>query len=300
MLSSTSLDGVVAAAGSSGSKNEYATIGGTYNWGRQQFDNENGYCGECSIQTLMLRFGVWIPQLAVRLAGSPRSKDLLLQAGGAQGNMTKAMNAMRIKYDQFRGSGYSAFVTWTKSHLQRGFGVIEVAYASNGKDSDYDHIMPLVGMSQDGQSFFVYSNYSRNAIQKQVSSYSCTRANAKGTYAQAGCIPANTKYGAALLGTSYTGIGPPVSLNNLSNWSEGGANSSARPFTMTCDVVITGLTVGGQYQLYQVTSPGQVPTSTSGRVGGTPVKTFAASGASQTFRMSFNTANPTYFICTKA
>lgn len=36
---------------------------------RLQFEQDNGYCGEVAIQSLMLAHGVWIPQSVARAAG---------------------------------------------------------------------------------------------------------------------------------------------------------------------------------------------------------------------------------------
>lgn len=87
---------------------------------RLQYDEQGGTCGEVSLQQLMLRYGVWIPQEVARRAGGG---ELLLGV-----NYDQAMNRLRIRYENFAGSGYRAFYTFTKSKIVRDIGVVLVAY----------------------------------------------------------------------------------------------------------------------------------------------------------------------------
>lgn len=82
--------------------------------------------------------GVWLPQERIRTAAG---SELLPGI-----NYIPAMTALRISYETFTGTGYTAFVTWAKARLKLNVGVIAVTFLQGYFDTSYDHVVPLVGL----------------------------------------------------------------------------------------------------------------------------------------------------------
>ena len=141
---------------------------------RLQYDVGGGYCGEVSLQQLMLPFGAWIPQEVARAAGGG---ELLLGV-----NYDAAMSRLRIKYDNFISSGYSTFLAWAKAKVVKGTGVVGVTFVKGLSDPDYDHIIPFVGVETatptGGYSafdaFFINSGYGTTSVKRWAANFSST------------------------------------------------------------------------------------------------------------------------------
>lgn len=265
--------------------------------GRYQMDDRNGYCGETSIQTLMVAYGVWIPQEVARKAGSNDPyKDLL---PGEDYN--KALRKLGIKFDEFTGNGHKEFFAWAKKYLVKRIGVVEVAYIKGGAFSEYDHVMPMVGIktsSKTGYSpddvVYVHTNYDDDPIPRRVGDYWCARSNKKDSWTKAGCVPKNTQWGHAIKGPVYLGIGPRVELE-VPTRAEPGIGKSV---TFRGRVRIRGLTPGKTYKLFIIHSLGDIPKSKSSTLHGiSPKKTFNATTTKKTLRVRFASGKPAYFIC---
>lgn len=271
----------------------HITTDRSLNWGRMQFDNNNGYCGEMSIQTLMLPFGVWVPQVMARELGNngDQSYELILQDRGARSNMLRALDLMLIRYETFRGSNYNEFVSWGKGLLKRGIGFIFVTFNSEGDLTEYDHITPMVGLSRDERHWFTYTGYNQRAVKVAVNSYSCT-VNSKRRAAVGGCVPTNTKWGIAITGPTYANNVMPVELLNLSDNSEGVFNMF-RGMRMNCTVRCYNLVPGTKYAVHMAVGPANVAKFRTIP----PIRTFTATGPEFRFQAGFNTGNVTYFLC---
>lgn len=264
--------------------------------GRFQYDDRNGFCGEVSIQMLMLEYGIWIPQETARSAGSSDPYSDLLPGE----NYNKALRRLKIRHDEFKGKGYKSFIRWAKKHLMKGSGVVEVAYIKGGQFSEYDHVMPIVGIRTSTKSYsdkdvlYVHTNYARRPVQRRVGDYWCTRAHKKDSYTKGGCIPLNTKWGHALKGPKYLGIGPKVELS-VSSSAEPGLGRSK---TFKGKATIRGLDAGREYVLYQITRLDKVPDNPGARIGGAAKKVkFKATKAEHTVQVTFPSRTPAYFIC---
>lgn len=271
----------------------HITTDRSLNWGRMQFDNNNGYCGEMSIQTLMLPFGVWVPQVMARELGNngDQSYELILEDRGARGNMLKALDLMLIRYETFKGFNYDQFVAWGKGLLKRGIGFIFVTFNSEGDLTEYDHITPMVALSRDEQHWFTYTGYNQRATKVAVNSYSCT-VNSKRPASVGGCVPVNTKWGIAITGPTYAGNVMPVELLNLSDNSEGTFNMF-KGMRMNCTVRCYNLVPGTKYAVHVAVGPGNVAKFRTLP----PIRTFTATGPEFRFQAGFNTGNVTYFLC---
>lgn len=253
--------------------------------GRIQYDERNGYCGEVTLQVLMLEHGVWIPQEAARAAGGGELLPGL--------NYNRAMNALGIQYEEFRGKGFAEFMRWTKEQLGRGRGVVTVAYFRGGRDAEYDHIMPIVAYKSCGGAgdvVYVHSNYSATPQARRVADYSCTRYDKKDSILAAGCVPKDTRWGYAVLGPRYAGLGFRVHLVVEGDREPGLGRST----TLRGRVRVSGLQPGGRYTLHRATEP---PRGATDRVVSTWSQSFTAESAEHVVAVAFKSTTPAYFLC---
>lgn len=255
--------------------------------GRFQYDDNNGYCGEVTVQQLMLRHGAWIPQEVARSAGGG---ELLLGV-----NYDAALDALRIRYDEFTGRGYGSFMRWAKAKLARGQGVVTVAYYRGGPDSDYDHIMPIVGLK--GGAVYVNTGYSETPVRRQIASYSCTRHNKKDSIERAGCVPEDTRWGYAIKGPVYAARKSPTVELSVAKSAEPGLGRSV---TLRGLVTVRGLTPNKPYTLHRVTSLRALPRDVQvlDADGRWVVERFRPNSTTWTHAVSFASRKPAYFICT--
>lgn len=268
---------------------------------RLQYDANGGFCGEVSIQQLALRFGAWVPQAVARGAGGG---ELLLGV-----NYGAALTALRLKYENFGGAGYSAFITWAKARLVKGVGVVSVAFVKGLTDPDYDHIMPIVGWETatgpaggyDGTDVVVLNTgYDIASVRRTVSGYSCSRSTATYTINQAGCVPKATTWGTALTGPAYANAtGPATALAFTTPAAEPGLGKPGVVFNAT--LTTTGLVAGLKYRLYRVTALSRVPSAPTRALAAQDLLTeFTATAAKRTQAVSFLSSTPAYFICVAA
>ena len=259
---------------------------------RLQYDEAGGYCGELSLQQLMLPFGAWLPQQYARDAGDG---ELLLGV-----NYKQAMDAMKIKYTTWAGSGgYSAFIAWAKKQLMVNprSGVVTVVYIKGLPDRQYDHIMPIVGVDTSSPPtsyvyaaadvFFTNSGYSTTVIKRTASD---------------GCVPSGTQWGHSITGAKYTGIGPAIALSRLSRADEPGP-PGAQGVSMGATLKVTGLKVGGSYKVYKITDGARVPsgpTAVGTLSAGDLLMNFTATAAEWNKAVTFASDVPAWFIATVA
>ena len=255
--------------------------------GRYQYDENNGYCGETSLQVLMLEHGVWIPQEAARAAGGGELLPGL--------NYDKALNKLGVAYDEFKGRGYDEFMRWTKAQMETGRGVVTVAYFLGGDDSEYDHIMPIVAYKScedKGDSVYVHSNYDVLPVERRVADFSCTRTNKKDGIKAAGCVPKDTRWGYAIRGPTYLGIGPAVELFVAAD-REPGLGKSA---TLAGQVRVSGLQAGDRYVLHRL--DGGAPKGPTDAIKASAWShTFTAKAKDHAIDVSFKSSVPAHFIC---
>lgn len=255
----------------------------------------------------MLLYGAWIPQEVARSAGGG---ELLLES-----NYNTAMRALRINFTSFEGSGlgsgYQAFLTWAKQQLKRGKGVVEVAFLRGERYTDYDHIMPLIGIQTATDAFsaadllYINSLFSLQTVVRQVGGsppYYCTVGN-KQPLSSAGCLPQDYSpvYGRAIEGPVYAGIGPPTALTRLSSASEPDEAGRGYTIEITATLVISSLREGARYKVFKLTSLAAVPAvSNPALLTGAPEFEFTAYYSSHCRQVSFNSGLPAYYIAVAA
>ena len=118
---------------------------------RLQWDNNNGYCGECSIQQIALYYGAYISQYRAREIIDPtQHQDVWVPE-----NSGPVFDALRLNYVVWNSGQaapqYQSYLVWVKSQLQRKRPVIMDLFAQNDSHvvdtNNYDHIVPVTGFT---------------------------------------------------------------------------------------------------------------------------------------------------------
>lgn len=169
--------------------------------------------------------------------------------------------------------------------------------------ADYDHIEPIIGVTtanasagyDGGDTWYVNNDFGTAKLARPASGFSCTASNKHSTLARGGCVPAGTRWGYAVRGPAYAGIGPPVALTGVSSAREPAIGRSA---AFTATLTVRNLTVGASYKLHRVTGLAGVPASASGSVPGPPLAAWVATAREHTFRAAFKSNEVAYYIAT--
>lgn len=295
--------------------------GGTYTIGAQarfQKNVENGpsgqdydgFCGEMSIQTPLLKYGIWISQQNVRLVGSGEPGGDILPENGSY---EKIFSRLKIKAEKFTGNGYNNYIAWLKPRLVKGYPCIIVYDYSGGDSGSYGHIVNVSGIKtttptggyNPNDTLIVHTHFTSKNVPRKVGSYACKNGDREDVTG-AGCVPSMDLSGLAwcIKGPLWLGIGPPVEVimaDNREPCPEDKLcpkNSQQKP--LQAKVVVHGLATGKKYALYQITKYADLPGSPTAKLPGTPWKTFTATAASMSFPASIPYQYFRAYICKEA
>lgn len=262
--------------------------------GRKQWDNRHGYCGSCSIQQSALFFGNWVSQDVVRK--SIGDQELLPGI-----NEAKAARALMFSADDWNGDDkkgqkqYEDFMVWVRAHLLQKHPVVIAFYLSECSDSDYDHIMPAIGIqtAYDDSAYHaddvlvINNNYRNDSIAHSFDDFKGTRKSCARTEDDGGCIPKKVDYGVAIQGVRDTnGETLPVQLS-VDRWDEPNVVTGEHPVDLTGTLTATGLSHGESYLLLRYKDASDVPAknfdSASSQKAAEKVLPFTASGSAWTY-----------------
>ena len=262
---------------------------------RLQWDNNNGYCGECSIQTCALYFGAYVSQYQCRAIIDPTQKqDLWIGDHDAT-----VLTALRMTYDQWDATQatpqYQKYLAWTKNHLHQGHPVIITLYVAEEEDDDYDHIVPAIGFQSSydwttyhaGDKLTFYDNYEKSSYIRTFSTLYDTRAMENNGADNEYCIPQDVDYGCAMTGIRDDNHETfPVRLS-VNRWDEPNVTLGKSPVTLTAQVRISSLTPGKYYTLLRYDDYRKIPTKNFLASTYTRATTFKATTATRTFSDQF-------------
>ena len=146
---------------------------------RQQWENNNGYCGEVALTSAGLMYGQYVSQFdAHRLATNNQLDELNFDSSAT------AAKAMHLNHDLWSSDSHQSvndFLVWVKQSILAGTPVMIGIYMNlsifgeledNGQN-DYDHIVPVVGiesnhdLSDQGYYDDDYLIFSDNALSPQ-------------------------------------------------------------------------------------------------------------------------------------
>jgi len=242
-------------------------------WG--WFDNVDGYCGECSFQSVLLYYGNYVSQEEVRYADG--NKELLVAV-----NDETAAKALRLDYEEWdynqRTPQSSAYLSWVKKNIDEGIPIISGWYIrerTGTGDSDYDHIMPIVGYEISGSAVTgIYHNdlYLNSHTYTAYSELFATRkectqsSSPKRPYDY--CLPTDVDYGLAVFGNADPNGETYHTKLNIGNWNEPDwgeeDNIHDRPITMQVSATIYGLTPGQKYTILRFDDAKAIPKANTG------------------------------------
>jgi hypothetical protein len=118
-------------------------------WG--WIEDKHGYCGETSFQMAGLYYGQWVSSEIVRYADG--NKELLIGV-----NDVKAAQNLNLTYEVYNKKG--DFIDWINKYIISGIPVIhgfyEILPDKDDGDDDYDHIMPIVGITQNKKTIYFH------------------------------------------------------------------------------------------------------------------------------------------------
>lgn len=267
---------------------------------RLQWENNNGYCGEASIQTAALYYGTYISQnLAREIAG----EELIVSE-----NDDELLDALKLNYDEWDWNAstpqYKDYLIWAKKHLSKGHPVIMTVYVNGMDDPDYDHIVPAVGYkSADITSFnkndeLIFNDlFQKTPFVRTFDSIWDDRSMQRNDSKYEYCIPKDVEYGVAITGVADNNNETvPVSLS-IDAWDEPNVTAGENPREVHATIKISSLTEGMNYVMLKYTDYGKVPDQDFLNSQADQIKAFTATGSSVTFRDSFMSNTLAVYRC---
>lgn len=275
---------------------------------RRQWDERNGYCGECSIQQAALFFGTYVSQYVCRAIINTNQQSQLLVAVNAQ----KVLTALKLNSAEFNYNGYASpqfqtYFGWVKQHLKLSHPVLITAFVKGLSDPDYDHIMLATGFTSSSPSSYISTDqlYFNDCFSSQVSIRTASTLNDVRSMLANGakysfCIPTKICYGCAVLGIQDTSARAlPVSIT-LGSWTEPNVIAGVAPTTLSASVTVNGLTPGKNYSLFRYNDYRKVPTSNYTASAYSTIRNFVAGAMTATFTESLISNGVAIFRCVPA
>ena len=268
--------------------------------GRLQWDNDNGYCGETSVQMAALFYGNYISQDVCRtVAGG----ELLIAENDAA-----TLDAFSFQYDEWDYNQptpqYQNYLVWVKQHLNNRHPVIITVFVQGMDDPDYDHIIPAIGCNAsnantyNGTDQLMFNDcYDSLYFTRSFASIWDTRSmNGNGALYEY-CIPKDVDYGIALTGIrDAQHITRPVHLA-VDSWDEPNVTLGELPKLLHAVIRIDSLTTGNKYALLRYNNYQNVPSSNFNPVSADTKIYFTAAGSVATFTDSFLSNAAVFYRC---
>lgn len=234
---------------------------------RRQWDNNLGYCGECTIQQIALYYGAYISQYRAReLVDPTQRQDVWIPENSSP--IFRALGLKTEKWDMKRAKPqHKAYLAWIKGHLRQGHPVAMDMFVQGGGSPTYDHIVTAIGFDSPDETLYhdddiltFNDNFRGEPVDRFFGTLEDTRSmNGNGaTYAF--CIPRDKNRGLAVTGIrDATGEAKRVSVK-LSRWDEPNISLGEAPVRLDAKVRMGGLTVGKSYSLLRYDDFRNVPT----------------------------------------
>ena len=265
---------------------------------RLQWDSNYGYCGETSLISAGLYYGQYISQYALRAIAShhtpqyKRSSQLLI--GENDLYAASQLHLKAIEWDSEEEQSTPQFLAWIKENVIKGYPVIMGVYTNeflfysdtnpNAGDSDYDHIVPVFGISShhplndfsyypDDQIYFSDNGLWGNASQPPFLfdyPFSSFQANRQQANSKTGTLYSlsddGTNYGIAITGVAdINGNTLPVRIKTNVNYEkpaiENGTNECPSPMPLELTITVSDLKPYVRYRLYRYNDLESVPDS---------------------------------------
>lgn len=225
---------------------------------RIQWDNNGGYCGASTIQQIALNYGTYISQdLCRQTIGN---EEILLGI-----NSDNVLDKLSFVYDNWNSINFipqsKRYTRWIKGHINNNSPVMIGVYTRNGKNSWYDHIIPITGYlsSEKNTSDYLIFNscWDDKIYSYKISEMINTR---KGSYhSNKFSIPKYVNFGCAVLGIKdpYK-ITKPVRIIPEINY-EPNTLKGESPIIISAKVEINELEVNKKYILLKYENYKDIP-----------------------------------------
>ena len=271
---------------------------------RLQWDDNSGYCGEVSIQSIALFYGTYISQYRVRAIIDPtQQQDTLVPY-----NSGPIFDALRLNYAAWNSNSatpqYQPFLVWAKGHLAQKHPVIFNVFSKGLNDPDYDHIITATGYTSpdttiyhDTDTLIFNDNYAATPYSRTFGSLPDTRSMKGNGATYPYCIPRDFDYGCAVTGIKDdSGTALPVHVA-VDKWNEPNLARSAAPVRMNAVVTIRSLTAGSAYVLLRYHSYQAVPTNNYLASSYNNATYFPATGATRAINDTFMSDATVIYRC---
>ncbi len=267
---------------------------------RLQWPNNDGYCGENSIQMCGLYYGDYISEVVCRNAAGG---ELLIYV-----NDTTALNLFSFNYVEWDPNPappqYMNYLDWVKQYLDKKQPVIIVVYVSGMTDPDYDHIIPAIGFYAKNvntytatDSLTYNSNFDTVPFTRPFSNIYATRAVANNSAPFPYYVPQNVDYGVAVTGNKDPGkVTRPVHIVLDSN-EEPNVTLSAKPSMLKATIIADSLTIGASYALLRYNDYRTVPSTGFSPKNANSTVYFTATATTKSVVDSFMSDTAVFYRC---
>lgn len=292
---------------------------------RYQWNENNGYCGETSMISALLYYGGYMSQYTMRdiannhTSQSDASGQLLLGV-----NDYWAANAvgLQCELNNYGALSGNSFMLWVKKHIQQLHPVIIGVYEnsqvfglSGDGDPDYDHIVPVTGWGSthvlnkeyyDTDIIYFSDNglYTPDGINSiynmsyilhefQLSRHEADKSSA-GVYSVNNAPTSNDpNYGIAILGIKDdNSVCLPTRVYTNVNYEKpeivDGSDTQPASEALILTVVVTGLTAGNTYNIYQYNDVTQIPTNSFNANSGNAYQQYTIQATDTSYSMTVN------------
>jgi hypothetical protein len=275
---------------------------------RLQWDEKNGYCGECSVQQILLFFGGYASQYKIREIFDPtQRRDLWVENNGP---VLKALRLTSEQWDYNQAKPqYKAFLVWMKKHIRRGHPVIMGVYYWDPDEPDpaYDHVVPAIGAASKDFSRYLpedtltfNDNYTPRSFTRRFSTLYDTRSMEHNGARYEYCIPQAVDYGCAVTGIRDDEKETRPVRVKVDRWDEPDPWRGQPPATLRATVTVRSLTAGGTYVLLRYDDYRKVPVKGFLSSAYSSSRTFTATGATAVFNDSFKSNGIAIYRCVPA
>jgi len=267
---------------------------------RIQWPNNDGYCGENSIQMCGLYYGNYISEVTCRnVAGG----ELLIYV-----NDTIALAAFSLNYIEWNPNGsspqYMSYLDWVKQYLNKKQPVIITVYVSGMTDPDYDHIIPAIGFKATSVNTYLATdsltyntNFDLVSFTRVFSTLYGTRSVANNSAPFPYYIPQDVDYGVVVTGNKDPNhLTKPVHIV-LDSTDEPNVTLGAAPCVLTATLTCDSLTPGQSYALLRYNDYLTVPSMTFTPSGANSAVYFTATATTHTLTDTFMSDTAVFYRC---
>ncbi len=267
---------------------------------RIQWPNNDGYCGEMSIQSCGLYYGDYISEgLCRNVAGG----EVLIYV-----NDTTALAILKLNFVEWDPNPpapqYQNYLDWVKGYLNNNVPVIITLYVSGLSDPDYDHIVPAIGFYAQKVNTYTTTdtltfndNFATSSFYRVFSTLYGTRATASSSAPFPYYVPKNVDYGVAVTGNTDSLHETRPAHIVLAVDSEPNVSLGFKPVMLKAQIIADSLTIGKSYALLRYNDYNKLPTHGFSPSNASSAVYFTATATTKTVVDSFMSDTAVFYRC---